>query len=845
MRTPANPIRLALLLTVVAAPSLGHEDDPKILDRRPPVQGPGYRSSLSGGPGVNAPAFDAQGVTLLAWLPLNQLDNASSGNDCWGYVSGSGREYALIGTSSSTVVVEITDPGNPQVIAIKSGPNSLWRDIKVFQHYMYSVSEGGSGIQIFDLAGVDSGNVPLVNTITTGGTTATHNVAIDEVSGFLYRCGGDNNGCRIYDLGANPTNPPFVGSWSSRYIHDAQIVTYTSGPYAGKQVLFACSGLNGGFDQTGFTILDVTNKASIQVLSQSYYPNPGYSHQGWLSPDLRYFYLGDELDEDGSIQSTTHMFDVLDPAAPVYVGKFTNASTAITHNLYTEGSLIYEANYTSGVRVYDASSPTNPVEIGYFDTSNLNSVSFNGLWSVYPYFPSGTVIGSDLESGLFVWFVGEPPIAIDLPNGAPETLAPAGDTVAVTITEQSPGDLLAGSEMLAYDIGSGFALTPLSNLGGGSYEAVFPPLTCGDLVDWYVLASDSTGHVWTNPAGAPASTYLSMVANGITVAFEYLMEATQGWVGGVAGDTATTGVWVRVDPNGTAAQPEDDHTPGGTQCWVTGQGSVGGGVGDNDVDNGRTTLLSPVLDLSGKPEAWIRYWRWYSNDQGGDPNNDVFRISISPNGGSSWVLVEEVGPAGPETAGGWFEHRFRVADFVTPGPQIQLRWVAEDAGSGSIIEAAVDDFQAFEPDCSGGCVTTTFCNPASGSTNNTATIAASGCALSGSLTISMAGAPPGQFAYLLIGDGNGIVSQPPGAIGDLCLVGGSCLGRYAKDIGQVDGAGGFALDISSTISGGPGFGIPTCGGSLQSGETWNFQFWHRQPMGVPSTFSEAIGITFQ
>lgn len=102
-----------------------------------------------------------------------------------------------------------------------------------------------------------------------------------------------------------------------------------------------------------------------------------------------------------------------------------------------------------------------------------------------------------------------------------------------------------------------------------------------------------------------------------------------------------------------------------------------------------------------------------------------------------------------------------------------------------------------------------------------------------------------ETSDLLIGDGNGIVSQPPGAIGDLCLVGGSCLGRYAKDIGQVDGAGGFALDISSTISGGPGFGIPTCGGSLQSGETWNFQFWHRQPMGVPSTFSEAIGITFQ
>ena len=100
-----------------------------------------------------------------------------------------------MGTSSSTVFVEVTNPGNPNVVAVRSGPGSLWRDVKTYQNYAYSVSEGGNGIQVFDLSNIDNGNVPLVNTVTTGGTTATHNVAIDETSGYLYRLGGD---CLLY-----------------------------------------------------------------------------------------------------------------------------------------------------------------------------------------------------------------------------------------------------------------------------------------------------------------------------------------------------------------------------------------------------------------------------------------------------------------------------------------------------------------------------------------------------------------------------------------------------------------------------------------------------------------------
>ena len=336
-----------------------------------------------------------------------------------------------------------------------------------------------------------------------------------------------------------------------------------------------------------------------------------------------------------------------------------------------------------------------------------------------------------------------------------------------------------------------------------------------------------------------------VVGKIVTVAaFDFEAAGSEGWGLGSPND-ASTGNWVRVDPNGTPAQPEDDHTdPPGVLCWVTGQGSVGGGVGDNDVDNGSTTLLSPVFDLSSGFLPKVRYWRWYSNDEGGDPNNDVFQVDLSNDGGSSWVSAEVVGPAGPETSGGWFEVELDVAAILAPTSQMRLRFIASDLSSGSIVEAAVDDVLITYVE-DGGCATAKFCNPSTGSTNNTATIDASACSLAGSVVLSLANGPASQFTYLLIGDGTTIVSQPPGSIGDLCLAGGSCLGRYAKDIGQTTASGTFALDISSSISGGPGFGIPTCGGNIQSGETWNFQFWHRNPMGAPSSFSEAIGVTFQ
>lgn len=699
-RNQAVSLCATLAIAMSCAVCFAHPDDYKLLDRVPRYEGPGYRAALRGTPPIN---FPSNNVTLLSWIPLGEFGSEiTSANSCWGYVSPSGREYAIIGLSHGTAFVEVTDPGNAQIVALITGPTSLWRDMKTYQNYCYAVSEGGSGIQVMNLANIDNGVVTLVRTVTTGGATATHTLALNTDSGYLYRAGGSGNGLRIYNLNADPSNPQHVATWSDRYVHEAQVVTFTSGPQAGRELALCCSGYNGGGTQTALEILDVTNKSNIVSLSRTFWPEAAYSHQVWLSPDRRYAYLNDELDErDFGNPTQTEVFDMLNPAQPVRVGNFTNNNTAVGHNLYTRGNYIFESNYRSGLRVFDATNPTAPVEVGYFDTwPSDDNASFNGLWNNYPYLPSGIVIGSDIEKGLFVWHIGEPQLEFSYPDGLPSLLNPAGTTLRVQITANN-GTLVPGSAMLEYNGGGAAGSVPLVPLGGDLYNAVFPPLPCGASVAYFLSGQTTASNItWRDPPTAPGTGYTAVAATSIETLVYDTLETNTGWVAGAPGDNATAGIWVRVDPVGTAAQPEDDHTPApGVLCWVTGQGSPGGSIGAADVDGGRTTLRTPVYNLSGRSNIVIGYWRWYSNDQGNAPNEDVFLVDVTDNNGTTWTNVETVGPAGPETSGGWRYHQFRLSDFVTPTAQVRLRFIAQDLGTGSIVEAAIDDFEIREIEC--------------------------------------------------------------------------------------------------------------------------------------------------
>lgn len=356
---------------------------------------------------VDTDQFPRNNMELLAWLPLDKFEGQhSAGNDIWGYAAPSGREYAIMGLEKGFGYVEVTDPTNPVIIEVVPGPASTWHDVKVIGDHAYGVSEAGEGIQVMDLSRIDDGIVTLVQNIELNGHSTSHNIVSNPDSGFIYLVGANiaNGGLVALDVTTDPDNPTIVGSWKQMYIHDAQVVSYTEGPYAGREIAFVFSGFSGGSDQTGLRIVDVTDKSNMFTISTALWSRARYAHQGWLSTDKKYIYINDELDEGHSVnETTTRIFNVEDLESPFFVGTVTTGLPAIDHNLYTTDRLMFQSNYRSGLRVFDITDRTNPYEIAYFDTyPDDNDASFNGNWSNYPYLPSGTILISDIERGLFL-----------------------------------------------------------------------------------------------------------------------------------------------------------------------------------------------------------------------------------------------------------------------------------------------------------------------------------------------------------------------------------------------------------------------------------------------------------
>jgi hypothetical protein len=323
------------------------------------------------------------------------------------------------------------------------------------------------------------------------------------------------------------------------------------------------------------------------------------------------------------------------------------------------------------------------------------------------------------------------PLIVGLEASPPAVIAPDVPNQLTLNVTGSP----TGSVDLNYrfDPLGTFTAIAMTTTGGGVYTADLPAVGCDGQPEFYFSMNDATlGPVQT-------ATYFAEVGVTTTVLTD-TFTSDLGWTAGVPGDGATTGIWVRGDPIGTAAQPStgsDDNS-----CYFTGQGSPGGSLGEQDIDGGITTLVSPVIDLSAG-SARISYQRWYSNSTGASPGADVFDVDVT-NDGVNWVNVEQVGPTGSETSGGWFYHQFEVSDFVTPTSTVQVRFVASDLGSGSVVEAAVDEFDVFR-------VTCTTCQPDLGFGGpGSATLSLCGDALAsgGTADLAIAGAPASEPAFV-------------------------------------------------------------------------------------------------
>ena len=359
--------------------------------------------------------YPCNDVDLFSIVPMSVLNNSIGLNDIWGWTDPlDGKEYALVGMREGTAFVDVTDPLDPLTLGFLAThtDNSTWRDIKVFSDHAFIVSEAsGHGMQVFDLTrlrNLDPADLPITFDADAhyNGFGNCHNIAINEETGYAYAIGTGTffGGPHFIDIN-DPVNPAPAGGFEDEgYTHDAQIVIY-HGPdeeHQCKEIAFCNNGNNGA----PFVIVDVTEKAEPELISASFYDSLGYSHQGWLTDDHRFFLHNDETDEIGfGFNTRTHMWDVADLDAPIYMGYFESTSSASDHNHYTRGDYLFQSNYRAGLRILDMTDLENGnlEEVAYFDlfpeSDDVNTGG--GTWSNYPYFASGNIIVTHRQFGLF------------------------------------------------------------------------------------------------------------------------------------------------------------------------------------------------------------------------------------------------------------------------------------------------------------------------------------------------------------------------------------------------------------------------------------------------------------
>ena len=383
-----------------------------------------------------AGAFPCNNVDLLSHVA--DRTPAVRGADIWGFIDlNSNREYAIVGYGTGTAVFDVSDAENPREVGFVAGQTTIWRDIKVHQFwnaaadrwnaYAYVTSDNTTeGLFIVDLNQLphsisrvaytsDFGrahNVYLTDTEFSTGLSVTG----DTPTLILAGSGQQDGRFRSYSL-ANPASPTFVGAPSTPagqpgndrlYMHDAASMIVTDARKDSQCVNAAASDhcdILFDFNEGSFGIWDVTNRAAPVRLSSTGYANAGYVHSGWWSEDQQFLFVQDELDErDNGIGATTlRVFSIADLAAPVSVGAWTGPTNAIDHNGFVRGNRYYMSNYTRGLSILDLSNPSSPALVGRFDTyPSSDNVGFPGNWGTYPYFPSGNIGLSDVDSGFYM-----------------------------------------------------------------------------------------------------------------------------------------------------------------------------------------------------------------------------------------------------------------------------------------------------------------------------------------------------------------------------------------------------------------------------------------------------------
>lgn len=672
---------------------------------------------------------------------LSNVQYQEGCNDIWGYVDPFGTEYAILGTRQATAILNLADPANPVEVAYIPGSSSVWRDMKTWGHFAYvTCDDGNDGLLIIDLS-------PLPDSVTwrywrpeltVNGTTATlrrcHNLYIDE-NGYAYvsGCGGLNGGgVIIFDVHSNPGFPELVGHVEPVYSHD----NFTRGDTVYSANL-----------TEGFYITDVSDKTEHVTLATQK-TSLNFTHNVWLSDDGNYLFTTDERANafvDAYDISNLQNITLTDRFQP----SDTRGTGVIPHNTHYYQGYNVVSWYTDGAIVIDSHKPDNLVLVANYDTYLGNQVGFQGCWGTYPYLPSGRLLASDINTCLWVFDVeyqrasylegtvidaitkapivgaslviqaGQPNERLSGPNGGfrtgsnqegelPVRVEKAGyftKTESFTLTRGEVLEVVIELTPLQTTTLSGLvrdAITGNPVEGAGVWyrskfdqNLVFEAQTDGNgsysfnsifLGDYEVLAG-AWGYAYT-----PLQVTLNGPGNATIelergyrddFVFDY------GWT--VSGD-ALIGHWERGVPEATffGNQPVNPAPSVpiayGESCFVTGL-AAGSTVGEFDLDDGTSTLESPMMILQDFENPVIRYHYWFVNTGGSTTPNDTLKVWLEIDGQD--YLARQY----TQSTFGWIEDSLYLSDFNTDWQEVRIRFEARDLpGSGHIVECGLDHF---------------------------------------------------------------------------------------------------------------------------------------------------------
>jgi choice-of-anchor B domain-containing protein len=317
-------------------------------------------------------------------------------NAVWGYARDE-REYAIIGSTMGTHIIDVTTgditgqvafiPGNDE------GTDIIHREYKTYRDRLYAVTDEGAGtLQIIDLRHLPD-SAPVVYDDNDLFSRA-HTLWIDTANARLYTHYGSSD-FAIWSL-ADPDAPTLllkpqtaVPWWNSIVdgVHDAYTVnniTYTN-------------------DVDGMHIIDfndVQDPVLLGSLNSTDYPQPGYNHSGWLHDNGWLYVMADETHG-----TDLKLFDVSDPSDILFIDTIGTdlGPGSIPHNPSFQGDLLHVAYYEDGYWLWSVADPANAQVLGWYDMHpEPYSFSYKGAWGVYPYLPSGRILISEMQHGLFV-----------------------------------------------------------------------------------------------------------------------------------------------------------------------------------------------------------------------------------------------------------------------------------------------------------------------------------------------------------------------------------------------------------------------------------------------------------